>query len=86
MKRISNWAIIALLAFSSCAKEFNYDPTEDIKENAEIIFGIIDPNQDWRTTNSGTVTVTANADLDDIVKVQILTESPFFNPDATILA
>ena len=46
MKRISNWAIIALLAFSSCAKEFNYDPTEDIKENAEIIFGIIDPNQD----------------------------------------
>lgn len=86
MKRISNWAIIALLAFSSCAKEFNYDPTEDIKENAEIIFGIIDPNQDWRTTNSGTVTVTANADLDDIVKVQILTESPFLNDYAKVLA
>ena len=86
MKRISNWAIIALLAFSSCAKEFNYDPTEDIKENAENIFGIIDPNQDWRTVTSGTVTVTANAALDDIAKVQILTESPFFNDQAKILA
>ena len=35
MKKISNWAIIALLAFSSCAKEFTYDPTEEIKDNAE---------------------------------------------------
>ena len=86
MKRISNWAIIALLAFSSCAKEFTYDPTEEIKENAENVFGIIDPNQDWRTVTSGTVTVTANADLSNIVKVQILTESPFLNPNAKILA
>ena len=86
MKRISNWAIIALLAFSSCAKEFNYDPSEEINENAENIFGIIDPNQDWRTVTSGTVTITANADLDDIAKVQILTESPFFNDQAKILA
>ena len=86
MKRISNWAIIALLAFSSCAKEFNYDPSEEINENAENIFGIIDPNQDWRTVTSGTVTVTANAALDDIAKVQILTESPFFNDQAKILA
>ena len=87
MKRISNWAIIALLAFSSCAKDFNsYDPSEEIKNNAENVFGIIDPNQDWRTVTSGTVTITANADLDDITKVQILTESPFFNDQAKILA
>lgn len=87
MKRISNWAIIALLAFSSCAKDFNsYDPSEEIKNNAENVFGIIDPNQDWRTVTSGTVTITANADLDDIAKVQILTESPFFNDQAKILA
>lgn len=86
MKRISNWAIIALLAFSSCAKEFTYDPTEEIKENAENVFGIIDPNQDWRTVTSGTVAITANTDLDDIAKVQILTESPFFNSNAKILA
>lgn len=86
MKRISNWTLITVLAFSSCAQDFNYDPTEKIMSNAENIFGLIDPNQDWRTVTSGTVTVTANADLDDITKVQILTESPFFNDNAKILA
>lgn len=86
MKKISNWAIIALLAFSSCAKEFNYDPSEEINENAENIFGIIDPNQDWRNITSGSVTVTANASMDNITKIQILTESPFFNDQAKILA
>ena len=86
MKRITNFAILALLGLGSCTQEFTYDPTQEIKENAENIFGLIDPNQDWRTTTSGTVTVTANADLDDIAKVQILTESPFFNDQAKILA
>lgn len=86
MKRISNWALIAVLTLSSCAQEFNYDPTEEIKTNAENIFGLIDPNQDWHTTTSGTVTIIADADLSDIVKVQILTESPFMNQYAKILA
>jgi hypothetical protein len=86
MKRIKYLAILALLGLSSCTQEFNYDPIQEIQENAENIFGIIDPNQDWRTTTSGTVTITANADLDDIAKVQILTESPFFNDQAKILA
>ena len=86
MKRITNLAILALLGLSSCTQEFTYDPTQEIKENAENIFGLIDPNQDWRTTTSGTVTVTADADLDDIAKVQILTGSPFFNANAAILA
>ena len=87
MKKISIWAVIALLAFSSCAKDFNsYDPSEEIKNNAENVFGIIAPNQDWRTVISGAVTIAANADLDDIAKVQILTESPFFNDQAKILA
>ncbi len=86
MKRITNLAILALLGLSSCTQEFTYDPTQEIKENAENIFGLIDPNQDWRTTTSGTVTVTANAPLSDITKVQILTGSPFFNKDAKILA
>ena len=86
MKRITNLAILALLGLSSCTQEFTYDPTQEIQENAENIFGLIDPNQDWRTTTSGTVTVTANADLSDIAKVQILTESPFFNDQAKILA
>ena len=86
MKRITNLAILALFGLSSCTQEFTYDPTQEIQENAENIFGLIDPNQDWRTTTSGTVTVTANADLSDIAKVQILTESPFFNDQAKILA
>ena len=86
MKRITYLAILALLGLSSCTQEFNYDPTQEIQENAENIFGLIDPNQDWRTTTSGTVTVTANAPLSDIAKVQILTESPFFNDQAKILA
>ena len=86
MKRITNLAILALLGLSSCTQEFTYDPTQEIQENAENIFGLIDPNQDWRTTTSGTVTVTANAPLSDITKVQILTESPFFNRNARILA
>ena len=86
MKRITNLAILALLGLSSCTQEFTYDPTQEIQENAENIFGLIDPNQDWRTTTSGTVTVTADAPLSDITKVQILTESPFFNDQAKILA
>jgi hypothetical protein len=86
MKRITNLAILALLGLSSCTQEFTYDPTQEIKENAENIFGLIDPNQDWRTTTSGTVTVTADAPLSDITKVQILTESPFFNDQAKILS
>lgn len=86
MKKTTNWSIIALLAFSSCAEDFNYDPSKEINENAQKIFGIIDPNQDWRTYTSGSVSITANADLDDIAKVQILTSSPFFNETAMVLA
>ena len=86
MKRISNWTVVALLTFSSCAHEFTYDPTQEINENAQSIFGIIDPNQDWNNITSGTVSITANADLDNITKVQILTESPFFNDQAKIIA
>ena len=86
MKRLSKSALIILITLSSCTHEFNYDPTDDIKSNAETIFGLIDPAQDWRTVTSGTVSITANADLDNIAKVQILTESPFFNDQAKILA
>ena len=60
--------------------------TEAINENAATVFGDIDPEQDWNSINSNTVTVTANANLADIVKVQILTESPFLNPEAKVLS
>ena len=86
MRKISIYALLSILSLGSCTKEFVYNDANDIKENAEQIFGLIDPNQDWRTTTSGTVTVTADADLADIAKVQILTESPFFNGNSVILA
>ena len=59
---------------------------QEIKTNAEKIFGKIDPNQNWNSISSGKVSVTADANLEDIVKVQILTESPILNDDAKVLA
>ena len=86
MKKITIWGAMALLAFSSCSQDFSYDPSEEIYENAQNIFGLIDSNQDWNNITSGTVTVTANANMENITKVQILTESPFFNDQACVLA
>jgi len=86
MRKISIWVALGILSLSSCSKDFVYNDADNTKENAEAIFGLIDPNQDWRTTTSGTVTITADADMDNIAKVQILTGSPFFNKDAKILA
>ena len=80
----------------SCNKfDLNYDEAaaaekakeaQEVKENAAKIFGEIDPKQDWNSINSGTVSVTANANLSNIVKVQILTEAPFLNNDAKVLS
>lgn len=88
------FTLIATAAFASCNKfDLNYDQTaldnqdtEAINENATKVIGNIDPEQDWNSINSNTVTVTANANLADIVKVQILTESPFLNPEAKVLS
>lgn len=91
MKKFSVILII-VLGLASCNK-FDFDTTvqntqeaQDIQNNAASIFGKIDPNQDWNSCNSNIVTVTANANLSDIVKVQILTESPFLNPEARVLS
>ena len=67
-------------------KDPNEVTQEDIQANVASIFGTIDPEQDWNLVNVGSVTIKADADLDNIVKVQVLTESPFFNPDAKILS
>ena len=58
---------------------------ETIEAKAKEIFGEIDNQQTWSSINRGSVTITPNADLENIVKVQILTESPFGNPNAMIL-
>ena len=87
MKKVLYLTVGCALAFASCT-EFDFDANRDelIKENAENIFGMIDPKQDWSNVTSGTITVTADASLKNIAKVQILTESPFLNDQARILA
>ena len=66
-------------------KDPNEVTKEDIQANVANIFGAIDPEQDWNMVTSGTINVTADANLPGITKVQILTESPFFNNDAKVL-
>ena len=92
MKRKALFYVLAAFAFAGCS---NYeDKLEESQQqyqqqsaidNAKKVFGTIDPNQDWNSINSSSITITANANLDDIVKVQVLTESPFFNEDAKVL-
>ena len=87
MKKLFILTILGSLALSSCSDlDFDGAQAQQIKENAEELFGIIDPNQDWSNVSSGTVSVTADASLKNIAKVQILTESPFFNVQAKVLA
>ena len=84
---------ISVFVIASCTSIPDYDEDAvrhatkaEIKANAESVFGTsLDPNHDWSNVTKKTVSITANADLDDIVKVQILTESPLFNEEASIL-
>ena len=94
MKKIFLLTTIGALAISSCTSFDGYDENaakhatkEEIRANAESVFGAtLDPSQDWSNVVKKTVSITANANLNDIVKVQILTESPLFNEDASILS
>jgi len=87
MKKLFILTILGSLALSSCSDlDLDGAQAQQTKENAEEVFGIIDPNQDWSCINTGSVSITADAPLKNIVKVQVLNESPFFNPDAKILA
>lgn len=83
---------ITVLALIGCVNkpdfsEFNPNlpSKEEIRKNNESIFGTIDPNQDWKMFSSGSITILADAPLDNIVKIQVLTESPFFNDNAMVL-
>ena len=87
MNKFSYFAILGTLTLVSCSDlDIDSQMSQVTKENAENLFGLIDPNQDWSNVSSCTVSVTANASLNNIVKVQILTESPFFNDQAKVLA
>ena len=86
-------ALTSVFLLAGCNR-MNFDPVAvqeareaaAVQSNAEQVFGPIDPNQDWNSIVSGQISVTADASLDDIAKVQILTESPYFNPNARVLA
>lgn len=92
MKRLSFILMAAAsLLFVNCV---NHDDDLDvnipldkdaISANAKNLFDEIDSDQNWSSITKGSVVVTADADLDDIVKVQILTESPFGNKNAAVL-
>lgn len=85
-KKLFFIAAIGVLTFTSCGHNFDTISYDEVaRENAENIFGLIDPKQDWNMISSGSITITADAPLEDIVKVQILTESPFLNEDSRML-
>jgi len=82
--------LLSAVILAACGKSYELDEAqfneESIKYNTEKQLGItIDPEQTWADILNGSVTIKADADLDDIVKVQILNESPFGNDEATIL-
>ena len=59
---------------------------DKINVNAAKVFGTsFSADQDWSSTKKYTVSVTADAPMADIAKVQILTEAPYFNEDARVL-
>jgi hypothetical protein len=86
------------LAVASCSHDDGlYNPVEpgenqnkdskfDANAHAASIFGVdFDANQDWNSVTTGKVTVVADANLDNITKIQILTEVPACNDDARVL-
>jgi hypothetical protein len=86
-KNLFLFAAIAIVA--SCGK-YEFDATQVNKEvanqQAKNQLGVdIDPNQDWIPVRNGSVTIIANADLENIVRVEVLTETPFENEDAMVL-
>lgn len=92
MKKIFLLTTIGALALTSCSHDFgDYDGSvnkpskEEINKNIAEIFNSVDPNHDWNVHSTGTVSITANAPLYDIVEVQILTGSPFFNSECSIV-
>lgn len=86
---------ISVLTLVGCVNMPDFDknealyPTltkEQIQQNVLEVFGTtFDSNHNWSSINTYSVSVKANANLKDIVKVQILTEAPFLNDSSTVL-
>ncbi|MCR5269480.1 MAG: DUF4842 domain-containing protein [Prevotella sp.] len=88
MKKLLSLLAVTCLTLTSCIDHetnlYKGDDSKAIKQNAEDVLGQI-VRQDWSSINQGSVRIIANAPLNNIVKVQILTESPFGNPNAKVL-
>ena len=88
--KFKNLFLFAAIAITVSCGKYQFDASQVSKEvaqqQAKNQLGIdIDPNQNWRPIRNGSVTITANADMENIVRVEILTESPFDNEDALVL-
>lgn len=90
MKKAILFAATGIVLLAGCAKDIDFSTpeqekatTEDMQAHVKSVFGVnFDPAQDWCTTQSSKVTITIDdAELEDVVKVQILTKSPFGNGD-----
>ncbi len=86
------YLIVALFTLMGCMEKSTnlYDPDavhlREVNSNASKYFGLIDPNQDWSSVVSSTVTVAADCPLREIALVRIMTESPLLNKNAQVLA
>ena len=94
MKKILSIAVLSALALGSCTKmpeyveqeEFPELSKEQIDQNVQNVFGTtFDPNHDWTMTTTGSIKIKADANFANIVKVQVLSESPYLNTNAMIL-
>ena len=68
------YLLLLALTFISCGIEFEVDLREvndnATMANAETVLGVsIDPNQTWTAIQEKSITITADAPLDDIAKV-----------------
>ena len=86
MKKYYLFFAAALVLLTSCSKEKDLYDTEKVMEtevenNLKSVFGtVFSENTDWTMIKTGQVTITADAKLDNIEKVQVLTGYPF-GPD-----
>ena len=92
MKKTVYLLLLGTLIMTSCSQRETdlYDENaidqRTINSNADKFFsGKIDPKQDWCPITYNKISIKADANLSDLVKVQILTESPYFNVDARVL-
>ena len=88
--KFKNLFLFAAIALSASCGKYEFDASQVNKEvanqQAKNQLGVdIDPNQDWIPVRNGSVTIIANADLENIARVEVLTESPFGNEDAMVL-